>query len=79
MVTLFGTSEVSGVSGDDERESIVAAVVVVDIDDEDEFKTTDVTKKHDAETDPSHPIEGCLCDTFPSLVAVARVVFSSSP
>lgn len=28
MVTLLGTSEVSGVSGDDERESIVAAVVV---------------------------------------------------
>lgn len=31
MVTLFGTSEASGVTGDDERESIVAAVVV-DID-----------------------------------------------
>lgn len=28
MVTLWGTSEVSGVSGDDERESIVSAVVV---------------------------------------------------
>lgn len=28
MVTLCGTSDVSGVSGDDERESIVAAVVV---------------------------------------------------
>ena len=31
MVTLLGTSEVSGVSGDDERESIVTAVVI-DID-----------------------------------------------
>lgn len=28
MVTLRGTSDVSGVSGDDERESMVAAIVV---------------------------------------------------
>ena len=28
MATLWGTSDVSGVSGDDERESMVSAVVV---------------------------------------------------
>lgn len=49
MVTLWGTSDVSGVSGDDERVSMVVAVVVdIDVNGEEQGtmdSTTDVTKK----------------------------------
>jgi hypothetical protein len=58
MVTLWGTSDVSGVSGDDERESMAAAVVG-DIGDEvstnDELNDARHAGESSAKTDPSHP------------------------
>ena len=72
MVTLWGTSDVSGVSGDDERVSMVVAVVVdIDVDGEEQGtmdSTTDVSwLQRKSEKDPSHcsrrgPQRCCLHD-----------------
>ena len=76
MVTLLGASDVSGVSGDDERESMVAAVVV-DIGDEGEHKRRaqrQTSRREKAILRRTPATQGrCLHNIFASFVPVSPI------